>query len=121
MQAASPVPATKSLRSGICARVLLQAMRSAWRPSLVSSWARSRPKKRGSVRTPAASAARATFCGGLDAQHGNPGGDEVAQQVAIVTAHFDDEALRSEPQLPLHLVRHTRRTCSSQLVEKEEK
>ena len=41
--------------------------------------------------------------GGLDAQHGNPGGNEVAQQVAIVAAHFDDEAVRSELQLPLHV------------------
>ena len=41
--------------------------------------------------------------GGLDAQHGNPCGDEVAQQIAIVAAHFDDEAVRSELQLPLHL------------------
>ena len=86
--------ATKSFRSGTCASTLLPTTRSALPPSRGEPLAPVRtPKNSTSVGTPRSSAPRGDVRGRVDPEHGNPFGEEVLQQVAVVGGELDDEAL----------------------------
>ena len=65
-------PATKSFRSGTCARTLLPTIRLARLPSSTELCAVSRPKKSTSVGTPRSSAASATLAAGSIPRIGMP-------------------------------------------------
>ena len=97
--AASAMPATKSLRSGTWASTLLPTTRSAAVPSSAQL---ARPARRRrtatSVGTPRGSADRGDVRGGLDAEHRHARRHEVLEQVAVVAAELDDQAVRAETE-----------------------
>ena len=88
------MPATNPLRSGTCASTLLPTTRSAARPSARSSHGDHGLKN----ECPGAHALRVRHfrhvLGRLDAEDGDALCDEVLEQVAVVAAELDHEAVR---------------------------
>ena len=85
-------PATKSFRSGTCARTLFPAIRSAWPRSRASSRASSVPKNSASVGTPSSSRDDGDVLRRLDAEDRDAAAEEMLEQVAVVRRELDDEA-----------------------------
>ena len=95
-EAGSATPATKSFRSGTCARTLFPTTRLARFPSRTSCRAVSVPEER-HERRHAPRLGRPRDVGGwIDAEDRDPRTDEVLQQVAVVRGELDDEIVGSE-------------------------
>ena len=95
------MPATKSLSCGTCARTLLAAIKSAWPCSATTCLAVSVLKNAVSVGN-APGASRLRHVGGrLDTKHPLTEREKMLQEIAVVAAELDDEAVwpKIEPRL----------------------
>ena len=96
------MPATKSLIAGTWASTLLPMIRSARGPLAARARPSSSPKNARRTGMPSCLGCRRRARCGFDSEAGNPGRDEIAQQVAVVAGDLDHEALRPKLQACRH-------------------